>query len=739
MKNLSRFFVSAATFALALFALPALAAEYHVTTNGSSSGNGSIGSPWSLSYALKNDSQVQGGDTIWVHGGTYYGQYTSGLKGSSGNQILVRNFNGERATLDGVNGNSQVLLINSSYTTYMGLEIMNSGTDRVAERPGMPDSQGNPNSSWPYPDDMSRGDGIQFSNSSVVPGNKIVNMIIHDTRQGISVWAGATSVELYGNLVYNDGWQSSDRGHGHGLYAQNTSDGARRTVSDNIFWGQFSHGAQVYGSDAAYIDNYSLIGNVSFGHQTTERGLLIGGGNVGNRDIFDSNMVYNDQVQLGQYAGLDHATVRNNYIISNTSITAFRFQNTSCGAIEAFTGNTIIGSIDTSYCNPSSFSGNNINGANTGLKVFVRKNAHEVGRANITIFNPSGTGSVSVDLTSVGLASGEYQLHNAENYYGDVIDIDYSGSGPISIPMSGHSRVPTIGYQKWSFTTFPYFGSFILTKPGATQSITPGSCASTNSCGGSGSVDTIAPTMPQGQSIFVSNTAATSVSLSWGAATDNVGVSNYRVYRDEVSIANPTSLTYTNTGLSPSTKYSYAVSARDAQGNESVRTASVSVTTLAAGTAPDATSERKIPVSDTAVSNDFAVPSPVMSLAIDTSGLQRRPLYVTLTSQNNNNHVWPVVYVSVGNPLNTYCGNKTGDGKWCIFSNSGIPDWNNSGGTKIEIPLTSLSSGLHYIASWDWTWDGNATKSDGSKGCYKGPGLNTCDIGKWRLQKYTVQ
>ncbi|MET9195051.1 glycoside hydrolase family 18 chitinase [Streptomyces olivaceus] len=55
----------------------------------------------------------------------------------------------------------------------------------------------------------------------------------------------------------------------------------------------------------------------------------------------------------------------------------------------------------------------------------------------------------------------------------------------------------------------------------------------------------------------------TSVKLSWSAATDDKGVKNYDVLRDGAKIATVTGTTYTDTGLSKGTEYSYTVQARD--------------------------------------------------------------------------------------------------------------------------------------------------------------------------------
>ncbi|MFE3599097.1 glycosyl hydrolase family 18 protein [Streptomyces sp. NPDC059096] len=55
----------------------------------------------------------------------------------------------------------------------------------------------------------------------------------------------------------------------------------------------------------------------------------------------------------------------------------------------------------------------------------------------------------------------------------------------------------------------------------------------------------------------------TSVKLSWSAATDDKGIKNYDVLRGGTKVATVTGTTYTNTGLSAGTDYSYTVQARD--------------------------------------------------------------------------------------------------------------------------------------------------------------------------------
>jgi endoglucanase len=101
----------------------------------------------------------------------------------------------------------------------------------------------------------------------------------------------------------------------------------------------------------------------------------------------------------------------------------------------------------------------------------------------------------------------------------------------------------------------------------------------------SGGGDTTPPTAPTNVAAIA--TTSTSVSLSWTASTDNVGVTGYDVYRGGVLVGSTTGTTrttYTDTGLSPSTAYTYTVEAFDAAGNLSPASAPVTATTQGTGT-----------------------------------------------------------------------------------------------------------------------------------------------------------
>ena len=98
--------------------------------------------------------------------------------------------------------------------------------------------------------------------------------------------------------------------------------------------------------------------------------------------------------------------------------------------------------------------------------------------------------------------------------------------------------------------------------------------------GGSAPItDTEAPTTPT--NLTVINTTASSISLSWNASTDNVGVSAYEIYLDGVFQIAVSDTTGTINGLAPSTTYNFYIIARDAAGNLSSASNTASGTTLA--------------------------------------------------------------------------------------------------------------------------------------------------------------
>ncbi|MEU7895131.1 glycosyl hydrolase family 8 [Nonomuraea sp. NPDC049152] len=131
-----------------------------------------------------------------------------------------------------------------------------------------------------------------------------------------------------------------------------------------------------------------------------------------------------------------------------------------------------------------------------------------------------------------------------------------SGSGRY-VRLYGTARGTSYGYSLWEFEVY---GTL------------------------SGGGDTTPPSAPA--DLRATGTTSSSVSLAWNAATDNVGVTGYDLYRADTLLTTVTGTTHTDTGLTPSTGYTYTVKARDAAGNTSSAGGPVTATTQAGGTGP---------------------------------------------------------------------------------------------------------------------------------------------------------
>ena len=99
---------------------------------------------------------------------------------------------------------------------------------------------------------------------------------------------------------------------------------------------------------------------------------------------------------------------------------------------------------------------------------------------------------------------------------------------------------------------------------------------------GGGTPDVNPPSVPA--NVTVTGTTSSTVALSWSASTDDVsGVTGYQVFRGTgtTPVGTPAGTTFTDTGLSPSTTYSYTVRAVDGTGKVSAASTAVQATTQA--------------------------------------------------------------------------------------------------------------------------------------------------------------
>ncbi|HEX9043447.1 MAG TPA: hypothetical protein VF802_00345, partial [Candidatus Limnocylindrales bacterium] len=133
-------------------------------------------------------------------------------------------------------------------------------------------------------------------------------------------------------------------------------------------------------------------------------------------------------------------------------------------------------------------------------------------------------------------------------------------------------------------------------------------------------LDTTPPTVPAGLSATA--VSAGQINLAWTAASDNVGVQGYRIYRGGTYLATvgPVgSTSVSDTGLTAGTAYTYTVSALDAAGNESAQSSSAGATTYPASD----TSAPSVPGSVSATAAAWNVVTVSWAASSDNVGVTR--------------------------------------------------------------------------------------------------------------------
>jgi len=534
-------------------------------------GDGSLNNPWNLRKGLEqkqiiinqsgikivplpNFIRVQPGDTVYLRGGTYWikdmirpkyinnikvsGEYdsngvttiTSVLTGKEDNPIHVRNYPGEHAVID-MNPGTNVpaispvwtdnkLLIQGQYTNYYDFEITNSGSGRFTERAGV---------SWSDPADLYRGSisvggGNGPSGSGI--GVKIINFIIHDIANGIFSSTTAINSEIYGCIIYNNGYDAPDgKGHGHGIYGQNNTD--IKLVSDNIVFNQFSLGFQMYssgsgggnagfdfyrnisfgnGSSSIYNKNGGDSGYLAEGENVTvsENHIYFGGGQFGGV-IFTDNYIANGGVTINTYSG-SIAKIKDNTFIAPGGKQLITWRNIGNSKLHTVNDNKYFYNITAGWHNRHPFRINDeymgfndfqdvpgwrtrnsnfdtksdFNKAGvmipTKSEIFVYPNKYETGRANIVVYRWSknmATFSLSSSkIAEIGINIGDlYAIYNAQNFFGTpvVATTTYNG-GSINVPILTNSNAVLPldgngGYYKPNMPNLaPLFNVYVIRK-----------------------------------------------------------------------------------------------------------------------------------------------------------------------------------------------------------------------------------------------------------------------------------
>jgi hypothetical protein len=431
---------------------------HYAAPSGTPAGDGTRARPWDLRTALAGGHGTeQPGDTLWLRGGTYPGTFDATLTGTSAAPIVVRQYPGERATLDGT------LRVDGAHAIYWGFELMQSNP--VANASDALDTYG--------------------------PDCAFVNLIVHDAgKQGISFWESAGRSELYGSIFYNNG---THEGLDHGIYAAN--DAGEKWIVDNVVFDNLGYGIHIFagGQHHSVLSDVHVRGNVAFNtgaiSARSERGanLLIGGHVLTERMTADSNLLFfagttGLNLRLGLPRGDNRdVAVRGNYVVGG-QVALFMegwreaevSDNRLAGATDlvdlrtaSFAPRAWRWSGNTYYRDPGArawryqgteyglaaweqaagltHTGTAMASLPTTAQVFVRPNRYEPGRGFIVIYNWGHAPTVPVDLSRAVAVGARYEIRPVEDLFGrPVVSGTYRGGG-VPIPLGAVAPPVPIG------------------------------------------------------------------------------------------------------------------------------------------------------------------------------------------------------------------------------------------------------------------------------------------------------
>ena len=200
------------------------------------------------------------------------------------------------------------------------------------------------------------------------------------------------------------------------------------------------------------------------------------------------------------------------------------------------------------------------------------------------------------------------------------------------------------------------------------------------------SIDVTPPISPT--NLSANATGSSSITVSWTAATDNIGVTSYQVERCQgsscssfIQVGTPSSSPFVDSGLTTSTSYSYHVRAVDAAGNTSAWSNVVGATTQAQSSTVTLGETSILPSGDSGNGNLLLAQQATLS---QPGTLQSLSFYVTTASGNLRLGVYDAA------------GPSGGPGTLKAQTNSFTPTtgWNTQ---NVTTPI-ALTTGTYWLA-----------------------------------------
>ncbi|CAN5527928.1 hypothetical protein BH23BAC1_BH23BAC1_28130 [soil metagenome] len=392
--------------------------------SGEERGKGTLEQPWNLKQAHEEFvAMIKGGDRLKHLPGIYKGKWNSKMQGKPEKPIICEpaDYNDppvfmsdNSKSIKEVHG--QTFHSFASHTWYVNFIFKDEHENRISKLDWYKDKA----EKDVYSHDMVYISGVSNFKPS---GIKLINCMIYDiSGVGLFVSEKSANVEIYGNLIALNGFESEARGHGPGTYMRNLE--GLKLIENNIVFGNHQLGLRVYG----HAHGFRFLNNVTFSNGTIsaknkgDANLFIGGS--GNSKIIDNiycegNIAYHEP-------SINRPVTRIGYrgLIKRVDLIN-----------ESYIGNKPI-QIDKNFPpqNPTEITYNNIK-YEMYDEVKVVKNKYEKNSAHVTVLNKSGKNGINVDLSGVIEKGTKIVIIDTQNFKGKPIrEQEYKG-GNIFLPL----------------------------------------------------------------------------------------------------------------------------------------------------------------------------------------------------------------------------------------------------------------------------------------------------------------
>jgi hypothetical protein len=502
--------------ALLFATVSARPAEFYVAPEGKAAGSGAKMSPCDLGTALSG-ALGKPGDTFWLRGGTHrIGHVDTQIHGAPAKPITFRQMPGERARVVG----SLTVWGEGGYLIFRDFELSSGDTNRLSKQTGMgfhPTDITNHSGVQSYAPNCSflnlvvhDAVGSGFYTSSAATNTVIYGCIVYNCGWACPDDAEGHSYYLQGpgELADNLGFNST--GASFHIYSSG-SDGYLRnmTLDGNVGFGagalqrvrkyrDWVVGVDAPGKPARKTNGFVPTNNVASHEVAEELSLPLMATDISlknNMGYLTENPTTLTQVQIGREQINGRITLSSNYwplgvVINNwraASVTGNLFaprnsdyildlQETLVTPKATWDHNVYARSagedsfrINSKACDFSSWKA--ITGWDahsscaarlSGLKVFVRPNRYEKGRAHITIYNWEKLGTVAVDVSCVLPVGAHYEVRNAQDFYAAPVVSGVFDGQPLHLPMTGLTVAAPLGPFLAPAPTGPTFQVFVL-------------------------------------------------------------------------------------------------------------------------------------------------------------------------------------------------------------------------------------------------------------------------------------